>query len=281
MRKQPFFSVIIPVYNRELFIGKAIGSVLEQTFRDFELIIINDGSTDRTGELISAYKDERVIYKEQEKQGVSRARNRGLELANGAFIAFLDSDDWWLSDKLAKAAEHIKKYPGIKIFHTEEIWHRRGEVLPQKPRHHKPAGNVYKKALRLCCISISTAVIKRDVFTDIGVFDETLEACEDYDLWLRAAIRYEVKLIPEALTEKDGGRPDQLSSSVWGLDRFRIKALEKMLNAGNLDNDHYQCTLSELEKKCAIFAKGSEKRGKYKEAAYYKNLPLKYARLRA
>jgi len=255
-----------------------VDSVLGQTFRSFELIVIDDGSTDGTKELISSYNDERMACFHQTNHGVAHARNRGLGLSRGGFIAFLDSDDRWAPEKLEKAARYIKDFPDIDIFHTEEVWYRGGKLLNQKEKHRKPSGHVYKNALPLCCISISTAVINRSVFDSVGVFDEKLEACEDYDFWLRATNRYEVKLVPEALTIKDGGRPDQLSSSVWGLDRFRIKALEKMLSSGTLSPENYELTLRELEKKCGVFAAGAENRGKAGEAGLYRNLPKKYNR---
>ena len=251
-------------------------SVLGQTLPDFELIIVDDGSTDGTRELIKSYNDRRVKYIYQDNTGVSSARNKGLGTAGGRFVAFLDSDDFWVSRKLERVAEYIHRFPGIDIFHTEEVWYRGGKLLPQKRKHRKPSGSVYTNALALCCISISTAVIKRDVFEAVGAFDESLEACEDYDFWLRATSRYEVKLIPEELTIKDGGRPDQLSSSVWGLDRFRIKSLEKMLVSGTLDTVQRGATLKELVKKCRVFAAGAEKRGKTEVAEYYKALSGKY-----
>jgi len=275
MSKQPFFSVIIPTFNRYRFLKKAVDSVLPQTFEKFELIIIDDGSTDRTDSLISSYNDKRITYIYQQNQGVANARNKGLELAKGKFIAFLDSDDWWDKEKLKKTLGYIKKYPNISIFHTEEVWFKKGKLLNQKKKHEKPTGFVYIKALPLCCISISTAVIKKDVFKLVGAFDESMEACEDYDFWLRATSQYEVKLIPEELTLKDGGRPDQLSSSVWGLDRFRIQALEKILRSGKLSKKYHEVTLKELRKKCKIFALGAEKRGKSEEVDLYKSLPKK------
>ncbi|RKY41922.1 MAG: glycosyltransferase family 2 protein [Candidatus Makaraimicrobium thalassicum] len=272
MKAQIFFSVIIPTFNRRAFLETAVNSVLAQTFRNLELIVVDDGSTDGTKELMSSCEDKRIVYFHQSNHGVSHARNRGLELTRGDFIAFLDSDDRWNPEKLEKTAEYIKNFQGISIFHTEEIWYRRGKLLNHKKKHKKPSGRVYRNTLPLCCISISTAVIKKDVFDTVGTFDETLEACEDYDFWLRAASRYEVKLIPEALTIKDGGRSDQLSSSIWGLDRFRIKALRKMLCSGLLNAKDHKITLEEFKKKCAIFAAGAEKRKKTKEAEYYRTL---------
>ena len=277
MNPQIFFSVIIPTYNRADFIGKAVDSVLAQTCGEFELIIIDDGSADDTKEIIDSYADKRLKYFFHDNKGVSFSRNKGLSLAKGNFIAFLDSDDWWKEDKLEKTLQYIRKYPDIHMFHTEEVWYRRGELLEQLSKHRNPTGRVYKNVLPLCCISISTAAIKKTVFEDIGIFDESFEACEDYDFWLRAASKYEVMLIPEDLTFKDGGRPDQLSSSVWGLDRFRIKAMCKMLDKKTLSDADRAATIDELNKKCGIFSSGCEKHGKTGEAEYYRTLPDKYS----
>jgi hypothetical protein len=276
MDTQPFFSVIVPTFNRRPFLETAVDSVLEQTFSGLELIVIDDGSTDGTKELISKYSDKRMIYMHQKNRGVANARNKGISLSRGSFIAFLDSDDRWEPEKLKMTADYIKKFPNLPIFHTEEVWYRNGKLLSQKEKHKKPTGSVYKHSLPLCCISISTAVINKDVFGKVGTFDEEMEACEDYDFWLRATNKYEVKLIPEDLTVKDGGRPDQLSSSVWGLDRFRIRSLEKMLSSGSLDEQRHKATLEELERKCFIFATGAEKKGNFEEAEFYRNLPDKY-----
>ena len=277
MTKPPFFSVIIPAYNRAPFLKKAVLSVLSQTYSDFELIIVDDGSTDGTEKFISSVSDTRLRYFKQDNHGVSHARNRGIDASLGDFVAFLDSDDLWTTKKLKKTAEHISLFPEISIFHTEETWLRRGEKLGQKKKHAKPSGWVFKSALPLCCIGMSTSVVKKDIFSAIGNFDETFEACEDYDLWLRAVNIFEIKLIPEALTIKHGGRPDQLSVKTWGLDRFRIRALEKILLSKKLSRENYQSALDEITKKCKIFALGCEKRSKTSEAEYYRKLPLSFS----
>jgi glycosyltransferase involved in cell wall biosynthesis len=245
---------------------------MTQTYANFEVIVIDDGSTDGTDNLIDSYTDDRLTNIRQNNHGVAHARNRGIEKSTGDFIAFLDSDDWWTIDKLQKTADYIHNSPQIKIFHSEEVWYRKGILLPQKLKHKNPTGSAYESVLRICCISMSTAVLHKEVFSNIGTFDESFEACEDYDLWLRATNKYTVKLIPEALTLKEGGRADQLSSNVWGLDRFRIKALEKMLESNELTPKHYEATYAELRKKCFIFAKGAEKHGKAEEATYYRKL---------
>ncbi|MFH1412400.1 MAG: glycosyltransferase [Candidatus Omnitrophota bacterium] len=274
--ERPMFSVIIPSFNRAPMLKTAVGSALGQTFKDMEVIVIDDGSTDGTAALLNAYEDDRFSFISTGNRGVSSSRNLGLKISKGAYIAFLDSDDRWTENKLELAARYIELFPDISIFHTEEIWHKNGFVLKQLKKHKKPSGHVYRDALPLCCIGMSTVVIKRSVFDDIGVFDETFEACEDYDLWLRASFKYEVKLIPEYLTVKDGGRNDQLSSKIWGLDRFRIKALEKILLSGVLSAEDRSATILELRKKCGIFAKGAVKHGRPEEAEYYAALPDKY-----
>ncbi len=273
---QPFFSVIIPSFNRRDFLKKAVDSVFAQTYSDFELIVVDDGSDDGTEEIIRSYHDPRVFYLKQQNLGVSSARNNGIARSRGDFLAFLDSDDMWRAEKLEHVAEHIVSSPGISVFHTNETWFRDGRILTQKDKYKRPSGRVYRMTLPLCCIGMSTSVIKKNVFGSIGVFDETFEACEDYDFWLRAANKYEVKLIPEELTIKNGGRPDQLSNKVWGLDRFRIRALEKMLASGELNKGDRIATLAELEKKCFIFAEGSLKRGKASEAQSFRLIPDKY-----
>jgi len=147
-------------------------------------------------------------------------------------------------------------------------------MMNQKRVHKKPTGHVYEDALKLCCISISTAVIHRSVFDSLGGFDENFFACEDYDFWLRATQRFEVKLIPEVHTIKDGGRPDQLSMQ-WGLDRFRIDSLRKMLAGGELNSEDYDATFDEMWKKGQVYIKGAQKRGRLKEINLNRPLPYK------
>jgi len=271
----PLFSVIIPTYNREHFITQALQSVLAQSYEDFEVIVIDDGSDDSSQEKIAQFEDARIHYVYQKNHGVAHARNRGLKQARGRFIAFLDSDDKWAAQKLERCVDYIQKFPDISIFHTEELWYRSQKLFNQKKKHKKPTGFVYLKALELCCISISTAVIKKEIFQTLGAFDEEFAACEDYDFWLRATLQNEVKLIPENLTIKDGGRPDQLSARVWGLDRFRIKALAKMLSQKNLSKNEYALTLQALKKKCHFYLLGAKKRGKNEEITFYNNLMAK------
>ena len=274
---QPFFSIIIPTYNRATFLIKAIRSVLEQTFRDFELIIVDDGSTDETLSLIKNCTDKRLVYLPQPHQGVSASRNAGVRASRGSWIAFLDSDDCFAPDKLTRAREYINQFPDFSVFHTEEIWYLNNRLLNQKNIHRKPEGDVFAQALRLCCISPSTAVIRRDVFNTVGFFDESLPACEDYDFWLRVSARLAVKLIPEVLTIKQGGHSDQLSRRYPGaMDTFRIKAITKLLDAGILSEAQRLLAITELQNKCRIYIAGAQKRRKDNEVKEYTELMRAY-----
>jgi glycosyltransferase involved in cell wall biosynthesis len=265
----PRYSVIIPTYNRAPFLKKALESVLNQTFEDFELIIFDDGSTDGTSDLIKSYNDIRIKYIYQENTGVSRARNRALSHAMGEYIAFLDSDDWWLKRKLEEAEEAIRQNPSYKIYHTQEKWFRNGEHLNHMKKHLKKGGYIFENCLELCSVSISTAVIKKILFDEIGNFDENMEVCEDYDFWIRATSKYPVCLIDKVLTEKEGGHPDQLSSRYWGMDRFRIQAIRKLLESGLLDEEKASLAYNKLRKKCEIYAQGCFKREKHEEGKKY------------
>jgi glycosyltransferase involved in cell wall biosynthesis len=271
--KKPFFSIIIPTYNRADFLKIAINSVIEQSFQDFELIIVDDGSDDATKEVLNCYDTYKNIrYIHQPHKGVSETRNKGIRSANGEFICFLDSDDRFRTDKLAVTYKYIKKYPKYKIFHTEEVWYRNGGLLPQKIYHKKPTGFVFENAVKLCCISISTAAINKKVFEKSGLFDISLHACEDYDFWLRVTSEFSVHLIPEYLTIKEGGHRGQQSKKYPAMDKFRIYALAKILNSGCLKPQNHITALEEFKNKCYIYIKGALKRNKHKEVDLYKDL---------
>lgn len=270
--KHPFFSVIIPTYNRADFLKICIDSVINQIFDSFELIIVDDGSSDNTKNIVNRFNDTRINYIYQEHNGVSSARNRGLKSARSEFICFLDSDDRFRREKLSITYEYIQNNPRYHIFHTEELWYRSGAYLPQKKNHQKPCGRVFTQAIKLCCVSISTVALKKQIFDEIGFFDETLPACEDYDFWLRTTSRYPVMLIPQYLTIKEGGHPDQQSKKYPAMDQFRIYSLKKILESGDLTAEYFSAAIEELINKCSIYITGSLKRGKFQEAAYYQQI---------
>ncbi|MES9846080.1 MAG: glycosyltransferase family A protein [Candidatus Sedimenticola sp. PURPLELP] len=268
-------SVVIPTHNRATVLERALASVLTQTHPAMEVIVVDDGSEDRTRELL-AQKFPSVRYLHQPNQGVSSARNLGIANARGDWIAFLDSDDEWLPGKLQAQKELLSNHPDIRICHTEEIWIRDGKRVNQMKKHTKQGGVIFRHCLPLCVISPSSVMIHRDVFEQVGVFDESLPACEDYDLWLRICARYPVAFIEQPQINKYGGHDDQLSRRHWGMDRFRLQALEKIIVSGEIQGQDLEAASEMLTRKAAILANGAEKRGKHEEAARYRALQIRY-----
>ncbi len=229
-------SVLIPSYNRIQCLGDAIDSVLAQTHfktenwragQDYQIIVIDDGSNDGTAAFIrDSYPQVELI--EQGNSGVSAARNAGLAVAKGEWVGLLDSDDTWLPSKLAAQFEQLARNK-LLVSHTQEIWVRNGVRVNQHIKHKKYGGFIYQHCLPLCAMSPSSILIHRKVFDAIGEFDEALPACEDYDLWLRLCARFEVDFVAAPQIIKTGGHADQLSRQYWGMDRYRVIALEKIL----------------------------------------------------
>jgi len=270
----PLISVIIPTYNRGWIIGEAIDSVLSQTYRQFELIVVDDGSSDSTDDILRGYKDHAELIK-QKNQGVSAARNTGIRRSRGRYIAFLDSDDFWLPEKLSRQIEFFLSHPEALVCQTEEIWIRNGVRVNPKRRHKKPSGMIFERSLGLCLVSPSAVMINRALFKEVGLFDENLAACEDYDLWLRTSIRFPVYLIDQPLVIKRGGHEDQLSRAP-GLDKFRIRSLQKLIEGGLLTQRQFGAAVRVLKEKCRIYADGCLRRGREEEAGRYIDLLRRY-----
>ena len=274
-------SVIIPTYNRASYLKEALESVLAQNYwadrppaGNFELLVVDDGSTDRTREVVGQF-GERVTYYFQAHVGVSSARNLGLRLAKGDYIGFLDSDDLWKRDKIQVQMSLFKAFPQARVCYTEEIWIRNGVRHNPGKKHRKYSGWIFNKVLPLCLLSLSSALFRREVFEEIGDFDETLPACEDYDFGIRLAHRFPVHLVTNPLIIKRGGHPDQLSRRHWGMDRFRVQALEKALCLG-LTSEQQRLVKEEIIKKSHILVKGFENRRNPGEAGKYRGLIDKY-----
>ena len=268
-------SVIIPSFNRAQLLPRALDSVIVQTRPAEEIIVIDDGSDDATSELIPAHYPQ-VRYLRQVNRGVAAARNRGIDAARGEWLAFLDSDDAWLPHKLERQLGEIERYPDSALVHSDEIWIRRGKRVNAMKKHAKSGGWIYRRCLPLCVISPSAAVIRKSIFASVGLFDESLPVCEDYDLWLRLTARYPVRFVDEPLIVKYGGHEDQLSQRYWGMDRFRVRALEKMV-AADLNPPELGATLETLVDKLGILETGARKRGKYTEAQAYAAKRSRYA----
>jgi len=272
--KSPLVSVIIPTFNRGWIIKEAIDSVLEQDFIDFELIVVDDGSSDDTAEILGAFGGDIKIIG-QSNRGVSAARNRGIQASAGRWIAFLDSDDLWLPQKLSRQVAFFDAHPDAMICQSEEQWIRNGVRVNPKLRHRKFSGMIFERSLELCLVSPSAVMIRKRLFSDVGLFDESLPACEDYDLWLRVSCRFPVYLIDSPLIIKRGGHADQLSRAP-GLDKYRIQSLHKIIESNLLSDDQRHAASRTLKEKCHIFANGCRKRGRAAEAGYFEMLAGKY-----
>jgi glycosyltransferase involved in cell wall biosynthesis len=284
-RHQSMISVIIPTYNRASYLPEAIRSVLDQDYFQhgmkgprFELLVIDDGSTDETKKAVRSFGDE-VNYFYQPHQGVSAARNQGLRLSSGNFIAFLDSDDVWKPNKIRAQMSFMETFPKTMVCYTEEVWIRNGVFVNPQKKHKKYSGWIFDKVLSLCLLSLSSALFKRDVFGIIGDFDESLPACEDYDLGIRLAHRFPIQLIDSPLIVKRGGHEDQLSRQFWGMDRFRVYALEKALKL-DLSPEQGRMVREELVKKCHVLIQGFRKRKKHLEEQTYLTLVQKYQQIK-
>ena len=261
-------SVIIPTYNRENFIVNCVQSVRAQSSPACEIIVVDDGSIDRTYQNLKEIGFEslatdkpslRYIY--QENKGVSAARNLGIKEAHGEYIAILDSDDFWLPTKLERqVAVLVSNKAHVRLCHTDEIWLRNGKRVNPHEKHKKQGGEIFLNCLKMCCISPSSVVLHKSVFDDFGVFDENLPACEDYDFWLRYCANEEVIFVNDHLIIKNGGHTNQLSHQYWGMDRFRVYALEKLVNDTDLKSIFRLEAIRELIKKLNILINGAKKR---------------------
>ncbi len=268
-------SVVIPCFNRIKTLSRSIDSVVNQTYKPSEIIIIDDGSTDGTRDfIIKSYPNIKYFF--QPKKGVSSARNKGIRESSSDWVAFLDSDDEWLPQKLEKQINQLGKHSEIFISHTNEIWIRNGVRVNQMKKHQKYGGYIFDKCLDICRISPSSVLIHKKVLKDVGVFDETLQVCEDYDLWLRITSKYSVLFEKELLIIKYGGHKDQLSKVKEGIEQFRIQSLEKILALNHLTEDQFIMTKNMLIRKLSIYSKGLEKRNKFDELALVKKKILNW-----
>ena len=257
-------SVIIPTYNRRNTLPRAVESVLNQTYKPIEIIVVDDGSTDGTKEMFSEmYPLVRYIY--QANSGVSSARNTGINSASGDWIALLDSDDEWLPDKLDRQVKLLQDNAEIRFCHTNEIWIRNNVRINQKKKHQKYGGNIFNKCLDICRISPSSSLFHTSVIKDVGLFDESLDVCEDYDMWLRITAKYPVLFLDQPLIKKFGGHSDQLSRVLGGIEQYRIRSLEKILTSKSLSGSQFEAAKDMLIHKLQIYAKGLKKRDKNTE----------------
>ena len=272
----PKVSVIIPTYHRLPMLKEAVDSVLAQDFEDIELIVVDDASTDGTGEEMKRYGGRVRLLQHSKNRGVSATRNTGILHARGKYIAFLDSDDLWVKGKLKIQVAFLDDNPQYPLCYTDEIWIRKGKRVNPMLKHAKYSGWIFEKCLPLCTLSPSSAVMRKTLFSKVGLFDEALPVCEDYDFWLRVSVRFPIFFINRKLIIKRGGHPDQLSQRSWGNDRYRVIALEKLLSERFVTPEEKGMALEEMKRKCQILSKGFFKRGNELEGRRYQEIMRRY-----
>jgi glycosyltransferase involved in cell wall biosynthesis len=256
-------SVIVPTYNRADVLKRALDSVAAQSFDAWELLIADDGSTDGTEAEVrawhDAHPDARLTYLPlKQRLGVSAARNQAARRARGEWLAFLDSDDEWLPEKLQSQMAAVS---GQVLVHSDEIWIRDGRRVNAMKKHAKSGGRLFSRCVELCCISPSAAIIKHDLFSNLGGFREDFPVCEDYELWLRICARFDVAFIDRPLLRKYGGHADQLSRSVVGMDYHRVRALLPFLDSGEITASERRHVCRSILHRTAILLNGYRKHG--------------------
>ena len=253
-------SVVIPTLNRINTLQRALDSVINQTYKPAEIIVVDNGSSDGTLKFLREQYPKITILTEN-KIGVSSARNKGIKKSINQWIALLDSDDAWHSRKLeiqtSMLDSALKEY---NLIHTDEIWFRNNKHINQMKKHKKQGGYIFERCLSLCCISPSSVLFKKNILDKVGLFDESLPVCEDYDMWLKICSSEEVLFAQDKLTYKYGGHKDQLSKSYWGMDRFRIKSIENIIKNFDLTYKQKKQAKKELIKKLKIIINGAFKR---------------------
>ncbi len=269
-------AVIIPVHNRTVLLRRALDSVMAQSIKPAEICVVDDGSDKSVVDVLG--RDYPLVkFLRQKNLGVSAARNAGVAATSSPWLAFLDSDDEWLPDKLARQVEQLNVNPDFNLVHCDEIWIRNGRRVNPMKKHSKSGGDIFTRCLSRCVISPSAVLMRRKLFTELDGFDEALPACEDYDLWLRICCSHPVLFVDEPLLKKYGGHSDQLSRQYWGMDRFRVQALVKLLESGQINSRQAQLARAMLIEKSHILAMGARKRGNTSRAQYFYNLEKRYA----
>jgi glycosyltransferase involved in cell wall biosynthesis len=258
-------SVVIPTYNRYELLTRAVASVITQSYPPKEIIVVDEGSNDTTANIQQDYPD--IIYIYQSNQGVSAARNKGIETAKSEWIAFLDSDDTWHKEKLQKQMQFHQNNPEILMSYTDEVWIRDARVVKIPKKYRKIGKDVFIENLSYCNIAPSSVVMHEKIIKKVGLFDEKIPVCEDYDLWLRIALEHTIGYIDEALIYKYAGHQGQLSFAYWGMDRFRVQTLERLLRESC--GAKREILLQELIKKYTLLQKGAIKYAKMAENQIY------------
>jgi glycosyltransferase involved in cell wall biosynthesis len=273
--KSPQVTVVIPTFDRAALLPRAVESVLAQKGAEWELVIVDDGSTDDTPRVLERWSDARIRKLRVEHGGVSAARNAGAALGSAPYIAFLDSDDEWLPGKLAAQLEQLGETE-LQVSQTEEIWIRRGVRVNPPAQALKSDGDLFAASLERCMITPSSVIMTRSLFEKSGGFRTDFAACEDYELWLRLTSRLPIGLIRRPLLKRYGGHDDQLSAKYPAMDHFRIRAIALLLEENDQAPERRAAALETLSRKLRIFGAGCAKRGRAEELAWCEGIRARY-----
>ena len=254
-------SVVIPTHERREQVCRAVRSVLAGHRAADEIVVVDDGSTDGTCDAVSEIEGPLEVIQLPVNRGPAHARNVGIASARNEWVALLDSDDWWLPSHLETLVAYAEEHPTYAVHQTRERWYRGGRRVNPKQHHIPRAGDLFELSLRLCLVSSSAVLMQKQAFNAAGGYDERMPVCEDYDLWLRLARRTHFGFVDEETIEKEGGRNDQLSRRHWGMDRFRVFSLVKLLSTP-LPPPLFEATRAVCLEKLAILRSGAERRGR-------------------
>lgn len=242
---QPKISIIMPTYNRSDYICEAIESALGQTYDNIELIVIDDGSTDGTRKQLEKYSsDRRFKYMRQENQGQSIARNKGLKMAEGEFIAFLDSDNIWLPGKLERQVEIMNKNQSFDIFYGDGILIDEKGAEVSRENMSRYSGNITRHLIKDNCVSMNTTLTRKKCFDELGGMSEEVRAGDDYELWLRLSTKFKFYYTPEYFV-RYRVMDDQISTDKYRRFNSNERVLQKFF-------ERFPESVTKVEKKRAI-----------------------------
>ncbi len=263
--------VVIPAFNREEMLMRAIKSVLDQTYPDFRLVVVDDASTvdmDEPKHFVQSPGHDWLTL--DRNSGPARARNVGADFCQWDWVCFLDSDDEWHPEKLERQVAWHQQNPEVRISQVKEKWVRNGREI-KRPAHWKQKeGDLFSESVQRCSIGPSCVMIRHDLWSESGGFNEFYRACEDYELWLRICASDPIGLVDgDFLAVKNAGHGDQLSEIIPALDRYRVLALLELLVKDDLSDPQRDWAVQGVVNKGMIMAKGAAKRGKQKEVEFF------------
>jgi glycosyltransferase involved in cell wall biosynthesis len=269
----PNISVVIPLYNAEKYIGDTLESVLAQTYSTFEIIVVNNSSTDSSLDIVKKYSDVKVIS--QENQGPSVARNKGVALSKGDFIAFLDADDLWVPDKLKIQMEYFNNNPQVGLVYSKYTSVRNGKILRTRPQNGY-SGWIFTKLLYKSIIQTSTVMVKRECLDAVGPYDESFSLGDEYDMFLRIAKKFQCGFVDKGLI-RYRIHDNNTSKNVFLFDKENLGVYKKIYNNfTDLDGKQKRILRKRIARYSMKVAEGLNSQGKLEESKKYQNEAISY-----